>query len=114
MSLEVAEIAADGLLGVDARGMVGKDEGNPIAVVGGKKVAQSRSDRDGSDPVEGPVDNSARVSSAGEERGHFGCSLAKVGLTGIDAMEMEKLEEWNGVFTGSRVQGCTVQTVVEI
>eukprot|EP00061_Rhincodon_typus_P001585 g15200.t1 len=61
--LEVAEMAPDDLLDVDAGGMVGKDKGNPIAGEGG-------SAGDGSELVEGPVDNSAGESSVEEEGGH--------------------------------------------
>eukprot|EP00061_Rhincodon_typus_P007806 g29865.t1 len=57
ISLEVAEMASDDLLDVNAGGMVGKDKGNPIAVAGGKSAG------DGSDPVEGPVNNGAGESS---------------------------------------------------
>eukprot|EP00061_Rhincodon_typus_P001264 g14235.t1 len=37
ISLEVAEMALDDLLDVDAGGILGKDKGNPIAIAGGKR-----------------------------------------------------------------------------
>eukprot|EP00061_Rhincodon_typus_P002367 g17350.t1 len=48
ISLEVAEVASDDLLDVDA----GKDKGNPIAVVGGKRRAENGSAGGGPDLVE--------------------------------------------------------------
>eukprot|EP00061_Rhincodon_typus_P007589 g29432.t1 len=48
-SQEVAEMASDDLLDVDADGMVGKNKGNPIAVAGEKRGGK---DGDGSDLVE--------------------------------------------------------------
>eukprot|EP00061_Rhincodon_typus_P000908 g13148.t1 len=38
ISLEVAKMASDDLLDVDAGGMVDKDKGNPIAVVEGREM----------------------------------------------------------------------------
>eukprot|EP00061_Rhincodon_typus_P004363 g22399.t1 len=50
ISLEVAEMASDDLLDVDAGGIVVKDKGNPIAVVEGKRGGEGGSvgDREGS------------------------------------------------------------------
>eukprot|EP00061_Rhincodon_typus_P007886 g30015.t1 len=70
--LEVAEVASNDLLYVDAGGMVGEDKGNPVAVVGGKRSGEGRSAGDGTDLVEGLVDNGAGESSVEEEGGHFG------------------------------------------
>eukprot|EP00061_Rhincodon_typus_P000689 g12458.t1 len=67
ISLDVAEMASDDFLDVDAGGMVGKDNGNPIAVAGGKTRGEDGSAGDGSDLVEGPVDNGAGESSVEEE-----------------------------------------------
>eukprot|EP00061_Rhincodon_typus_P003211 g19545.t1 len=70
--LEVAEIEANDPLDVDAGGMVGEDKGDCYGGDGG-------SAGDGSDLVEGSVDNGAGESSVEEEGGHFGGSLVKVG-----------------------------------
>eukprot|EP00061_Rhincodon_typus_P004348 g22365.t1 len=48
-------------LDVDAGGMVGKEKRNPIAVTGRKRRGEGRS-ADGSDLVDGPVDNGAEDS----------------------------------------------------
>eukprot|EP00061_Rhincodon_typus_P004804 g23468.t1 len=76
----MAEVVSDDLLDVDAGGIVGNDKGNPIAVAGGKGRVDSGSVGDGSDPFEGPVDNSAWESSVEEEGGRFGGSLVEVTL----------------------------------
>eukprot|EP00061_Rhincodon_typus_P009209 g32514.t1 len=47
-----------------------------------------------------------------EGGGHFGSSLVKAGL--IRTYETEELGEWNGVFTGNRVRGYTVQVAVGV
>eukprot|EP00061_Rhincodon_typus_P004948 g23791.t1 len=47
--------------------MVGKDKGTPIAVAGRKRRGEGGSTGDGSDLVDGPVDNGAGVSSVEEE-----------------------------------------------
>eukprot|EP00061_Rhincodon_typus_P004188 g21956.t1 len=82
ISLQVAEMTSDVLLDANAGGMVGKDKGNPIADAGGKRGGESKSARDGSDPVEGPVDNGAGESLVEKEVGHFRGSLVEVGLIG--------------------------------
>eukprot|EP00061_Rhincodon_typus_P002253 g17005.t1 len=89
-------MVVDDLLKVNAGGMVGKDKGNSIDVAGGKRRCEGGSVGDGSDPVEGPVDNSAGESSVEEEGGHFRGSLVKVGFIGMTyATETEELGEWN-------------------
>eukprot|EP00061_Rhincodon_typus_P011428 g36423.t1 len=108
--LEVAEIVADDLLDVDAGGMLGKDKGNPFAVVGGTRKGEGGSAGYGSDPVEGPVNNGAGKSLVDEEGGQFGGSLVEVGIIGTYAMETEELGE---VFTGRKMRGCIVQVAVE-
>eukprot|EP00061_Rhincodon_typus_P002149 g16746.t1 len=77
ISLEVAEMASDDLLDADASGILGKDKGNPIAVAGRKRGGEGESAGDGSDLVEGTVDNGVGESSVEEEGGHFGDSLVK-------------------------------------
>eukprot|EP00061_Rhincodon_typus_P017249 g45859.t1 len=114
ISLKVAEMASDDLLDVNAGGMVGKDKGNPIAVVGGKRGDEGGSVRDGSEPVVSLVDNGVWESSVVEVGGIFGGSLFEVGLIRTYAMEMEELGEWNGFFTGTRVRGCIVQVAVRV
>eukprot|EP00061_Rhincodon_typus_P015345 g42961.t1 len=109
ISLEVAKMTSDDLLDVDAGGMVVKDKGNPITIVGGKRGGEGGSAGDGSDLVEGPVNNGAGESLVEEEDGHFGGSLVEVGFNTTYATE--ELGEWNGVFTGSRLQECIVQEV---
>eukprot|EP00061_Rhincodon_typus_P006351 g26910.t1 len=73
-------VASDDLLDMDAGGMVGEDMGNPVTVAGGKRGDEGRNVGDGSDLVEGPVDNGAGESLVEEEGGHFRGSLVKVGL----------------------------------
>eukprot|EP00061_Rhincodon_typus_P005276 g24580.t1 len=73
-------MASDDLLDVDAGGMVSQDKGNPIAVAGGKRRGEGESAGDGSDPVEGPVNNGAGESSVEEEGGHVRGSLVDIGL----------------------------------
>eukprot|EP00061_Rhincodon_typus_P000530 g11980.t1 len=46
-------MAPDDLLDVDAGEMVGKDKGNPVTVVGGKRMGEGGSVGDELDPVEG-------------------------------------------------------------
>eukprot|EP00061_Rhincodon_typus_P011242 g36121.t1 len=65
------------LLDVDADGMVGEGKGNPIAVAGRKRSGEGRSAGDGSDLVEGPVNNGAGESLVEEEGGHFGGFLVE-------------------------------------
>eukprot|EP00061_Rhincodon_typus_P006261 g26716.t1 len=74
ISLKVAEMASDDLLDVDTGGIIGKDKGNPIAVVKGKKRGEGRSAGDRSDPV----DNGVGESSVEEDGGHFGGPLSKL------------------------------------
>eukprot|EP00061_Rhincodon_typus_P002014 g16378.t1 len=77
------------LLDVDAGGMVGKDKGNPITVAGRKRRGEGGSVGDGSDLVEGPVNNGAGVSSVEEEGEHFRGSLVEAGLIVTNSTEME-------------------------
>eukprot|EP00061_Rhincodon_typus_P017047 g45573.t1 len=95
-------MASDDFLDVGAGEMVVKAKGNPIAFAGGKRMGESGSAGDGSDPVEGPVDNGTEKSSVEEGGGHFGGSLVELGLIGTYGTEMEEMKEWDGVFTGSR------------
>eukprot|EP00061_Rhincodon_typus_P003145 g19399.t1 len=69
----------DDPLDVDAGGMVGEDKGNPITVAEGKRSGEGGSAEDGSDLVEGPVDNGVGESSVEKEGGHFGGSLVEIG-----------------------------------
>eukprot|EP00061_Rhincodon_typus_P006987 g28205.t1 len=93
--LEMAEMVSDGLLNMDTGGMVGKDKGNPNAVVGGKRRGEGGNVGDGLDLIEGPVDNGAGESLVEEEGGHFADTLVKVGLMGTDVTETEELREWD-------------------
>eukprot|EP00061_Rhincodon_typus_P004502 g22753.t1 len=88
-------------LDVDASGMLGKDKGDSITIAGGKRGGEGQSVGDGSDLVEGPVDNAAGESSVEEEGGHFVGSLVEIGIIGTYMMETEELGEWNRVFAGS-------------
>eukprot|EP00061_Rhincodon_typus_P009078 g32268.t1 len=103
---------ADDLLDLNDSGMVGKDKGNPIAVAGGKRGVEDRSAGDGTDQVEGAINNSAGESSVEEEGGHFGVSLVEYGLNGSYVMEVEELGEWNGVVTGSRNAAESPETIL--
>eukprot|EP00061_Rhincodon_typus_P009735 g33460.t1 len=114
ISLKVAEMTTDGLLDVDAGGMVGKDKGIPIAVAEGERGCEGQSAGDGSDLVEGPVDSGAGESPIEEEGGYFGGFVVKVGIIRTYATETDKLGEWNRVFTGNRVQGCIIQITVGV
>eukprot|EP00061_Rhincodon_typus_P011012 g35708.t1 len=104
--LEVAELASYDPLDVDAGGMVAKNKGNPIAGAGGNRKGEGGSLGDGSNPVEGPVNNGDEESLVEDGGEHLGGSLVKGGLIGTFATETKELEEWNGVFTGNRVRGC--------
>eukprot|EP00061_Rhincodon_typus_P003456 g20125.t1 len=77
ISLEVVEMATDDLLDVDAVAMIGEYKANPIAVAGGKRRGKGGSTKDGSDPVDGPVNNGAGEYLIEEEGGYFGGSLVE-------------------------------------
>eukprot|EP00061_Rhincodon_typus_P005665 g25467.t1 len=96
-------MVSDDLRDVDAGGMVGEDKGKPIADAGGKRRGEGRSAGDGSDRIEGPVDNGAGESSVEKECGrvpstgfHGPCTVATPG-TGSQCYEWctDANDPWN-------------------
>eukprot|EP00061_Rhincodon_typus_P015630 g43408.t1 len=122
ISLEVAEMASDALLDVDAGGMGGKDKGNPIAVARVKRRGEGGSAGDGSDAFEGPVNNGAGVSPMREERNPddiidilekklwmgigIGLEHNETGITGDHEQKQKLLEKlsWSGSICEEKIR----------
>eukprot|EP00061_Rhincodon_typus_P014251 g41163.t1 len=98
--LEVAEMAADDPMDVDAVGWK-DDKGDPNAVVREER-SEGQSSGDASDSSKSPVNYGAGESLVKKESGYFRHFFVKAGI--IRTNETEELGEWNSLYKKERVK----------
>ena len=114
ITLEVAEVAEDDVLDLNAGGVVGEDQGHsvPSGLTGG--WGEGRGTGNMGDTLEGRVNSGGGEAPFFEKGSHLLCSGMKCLILRADAAETEELREGDRVLAGSWVRRGIVQVAVGV